>query len=179
MKNIKDFLVEALGENLSPKDFMDIWKGKNPKIDSTSINAAYFASGVMNVHRDKLPTEDEFTNLCEWLIENTSWTREDYNSILIRMMETYLKAFSIKDDDILGIPVHVNNFKGQLGVGAGEILASILFFNMKKIIDTAKFDDYKKANAKLFEPIFSKYKVTWETWPDYSKGWQMLVDHAK
>jgi hypothetical protein len=187
MKSLVERLNEALGD-VTPKQFMDIWKGKNVSIDTDTVNnVAYFSNEMCNVHRSKLPTPEEFTNVCKWIIDNTSWTKKDGEKFLIKIMETYLQTTDIADtaefvkygpNDIKIIKYGrgVNLFKDDLTLN----FAAITFFNkhyFESKSDSKVIDVYKDRITPMFEPAFKKYNVSWDNWPDYSEGFNMLERH--
>ena len=187
MKSLVERLNEALGD-VTPKQFMDIWKGKNAPIDvETMNNAAYFSNELCSVHRSKLPTPEEFTNVCKWIIDNTSWSKEDGERFLIKIMETYLQTTNIDDigEFVDFGPGNVKLIKSVRGVNLFKDdlmlnFAAMLFFNRQYIetkADSTVIDVYKDKSTPMFEPAFKKYNTSWDNWPDYSEGFNMLVKH--
>lgn len=187
MKSLVEKINEALGD-VTPKQFMDIWKGKNVSIDAETMNnAAYFSNELCSVHRSKLPTPEEFTNACEWIIDNTSWSKEDAEKFLTKIMETYLQTNNIeRETEVLKLSdgqfkfiktgKGVNFFDDNLRLMA----ATVLFFNMNyfgTMKESDTLNNFKKIGAQMFEPAFKKFGVFWDNWPDYSEGFNMLVKH--
>lgn len=185
MKSLVEKLNEALGD-VTPKQFMDIWKGKNISIDTETMNnAAYFSNELCNVHRSKLPTPKEFTNVCEWIIDNVSWKKEDVEKFLIKVMETYLQTNDIattkvvvKGDDIIEYKNGINFFKNDLKLTA----ATALFFNIhyeENLKNPDTMNRFKQRCENMFEPAFKKFGVFWDNWPDYSEGFNILLNKFK
>ena len=183
MKSLVEQINEALGD-VTPKQFMDIWKGKNPSIDEETVNnSAYFSNELCNVHRSKLPTTEEFTNVCKWLVNNASWSKKDVETLLIKIMETYLQTTDIMTTaDVVKLgPEDIRFIKHGRGINLFKdnlqlITASALFFNMhyNDPAQTAVMDQCKRVCTNMFEPAFKKYNVSWKTWPDYSEGFDIL-----
>ena len=188
MKSLVEKINEALGD-VTPKQFMDIWKGKNVSIDAETMNnAAYFSNELCSVHRSKLPTPEEFTNVCEWIIDNASWSKEDAEQFLIKIMETYLQTNDIaRETEVLKLSdgqfkfietlKGINLFKNN---NFNLTAASMLFFNMNYTSSSrfaATLNRFKNICAQMFEPAFKKYNVFWDNWPDYSEGFNMLLKH--
>lgn len=186
MKSLLERLNEALGD-VAPKQFVDIWKGKNPSIDEETVNnSAYFSNELCNVHRSKLPTPEEFTNVCNWLVNNTSWVKKDVEALLMKIMETYLQTtdimrtgevvkFSPEDIRFIRYGKGINLFNDNL-----QLMAALaLFFNMhyKGRTKTSVMNQCKRVCANMFEPAFKKYNVSWKTWPDYSEGFDILLNN--
>lgn len=188
MKSLVELLNEALGD-VTPKQFMDIWKGKNVSIDTETMNnVAYFSNELCNVHRSKLPTPEEFTNACKWITDNVSWKKENVEKFLIKVMETYLQTKSIydytetiklKEGDFRFIKTgkSMNFFEDDLRVN----LAALLFFRMHLADTNLKnantLNEAKKVCKDMFEPAFKKFGVFWDNWPDYSEGFNILLKH--
>lgn len=94
MKKLTQFINEALGSIL-PREFMNIWKGQDANIDNDHLeNAAYVFTELMNIHRDKLPTTEEFTNMCRWfadIYKDQPYVTEEYmEELLYRFFDTFV-----------------------------------------------------------------------------------------
>ena len=103
MKKLTEFINEALG-GIAWSEFAKVWKGEQLNIDDDHLkNARYVISELMQVHRDKLPTTEEFTNMCRWFVDTykdqpyvTEEFMEDllYNFFDIFVMHTQKKTFT-------------------------------------------------------------------------------------
>jgi hypothetical protein len=81
MKTLQQLLVEAL-EGLGPKDYKEIWSGKKVTLPRyAQKDFTYLMNEILEVHRDKLPTEDEFKNVCQFIADNFK------NLITIEMLD--------------------------------------------------------------------------------------------
>lgn len=70
MKSLQQLLVEAL-EGLGPKDYKGIWSGKKVTLPADAgKDFTYLMNEILEVHRDKLPTKDEFENVCQFIADN-------------------------------------------------------------------------------------------------------------
>lgn len=191
MKSLVEYINESLGD-VTPKQFMDIWKGKNISIGAETMNnAAYFSNELCNVHRSKLPTPEEFTNVCKWIVNNVSWSKEDAEKFLIKVMETYLQTNDIATTRVVIVPDPgprgnkiieykngINFFKDDLKLTA----ATVLFFNMHykgNLKNSDTMNQFKQMCEMMFEPAFKKFGVFWDNWPDYSEGFNMLMKKFK
>ena len=95
MKRLTEYINEALG-NILPREFAKIWKGQHVNIDDDHLkNAAYVFTELMNVHRDKLPTTEEFTNMCTWFADtykDQPYVTEEYvEELLYRFFDTFVQ----------------------------------------------------------------------------------------
>lgn len=95
MKRLTKYINEALG-NILPREFMKIWKGQDVNIDDDHLkNASYVFTELMNVHRDKLPTTEEFTNMCRWFSDTYNdqpYVTEEYmEELLYRFFDTFVQ----------------------------------------------------------------------------------------
>ena len=89
MKKLTEFINEALG-GIAWSEFAKVWKGEHLDIDEDHLkNATYVFTELMQVHRDKLPTTEEFTNMCRWFVE----TYKDQPYITEEYMEDLLYRF--------------------------------------------------------------------------------------
>lgn len=201
MKELTQYINEALGDTL-PREFMKIWKGDNPTIDPEVLNnVQYFAKEVMNVHKGKLPTEKEFENLCQWIIDNTSFSIKDCGVITDRMVETFIDVYVISDNFFKWDPTTKKDMRqvkawdmreGKLD----EKLILAFFFCMNRFANNDKVfisrEDkdlgipesrytYKDVinNMECFSKAFKKYHLNEKTWPSYEKGIQMLKKHMR
>ena len=182
MKTLQFFINEALGD-VTPKQFMDIWKGKNPKIDDTEHlkNAKYVIHEIMNVHKDKLPTEEEFENLCNWVIDQ-NWNATSIEMMLNKMFETFINLNSINEfglHDLIDSPAFVNASKTKNMRDDFINMAPFAFFYspiFKHKIEN-EWSNSVSAYTVIFQRAFKKYKVSWESWPNYTKGMKMIKDH--
>jgi hypothetical protein len=191
MKELTQYINEALGDTL-PREFMKIWKGDNPTIDPEVLNnVQYFAKEVMNVHKGKLPTEKEFENLCQWIIDNTSFSIEDCGVIMDRMVETFIDVYVISDNFFKWDPTTKKNMRqvkawDMRGDKKDNELILAFFFYMDHFADNDKVfgDDEEQYtyrdlinNMECFSKAFKKYHLNEKTWPSYEKGIQMLKKH--
>ena len=123
-------------------------KGFNIEKKNLSKVALPLAQLLVTAHADKLPTEEEFNNLCDWLV-----------SIGSDQMASYVL-------DILQ-----NVFAEML---EGETKQAI--FVLRRKYDQLKKSGDKNAETKIklfdrkFEPFFQKYGYTGDTLPDWSTG---------
>jgi hypothetical protein len=136
-----------------------------------------------------LPTPEEFTNVCEWIVDNTSWSIEDAEAFLTKVMETYLQTNDIStateviklghgDIRFIKSGSGINFFKDDLRLTA----ATALFFNMHykgSLKNSDTMNTFKRVCKNMFEPAFKKYDVFWDNWPDYSEGFNMLLKKFK
>lgn len=199
MKKLTEVINEALGNTL-PKDFAKIWKGENPVIDSEVINnVPYFAAGVMNVHKGKLPTEKEFENLCQWLIDNTSYSLKECGVIMDRMVETFIDVYEIYDNYFPWDPTTRKNIRKVDAYDIrtrpvdNELILNFFFYmdrfaNNDKVFVSPEDKEFKIPesrytykdlinNMECFSKAFKKYHLNEKTWPSYEKGIQMLKKH--
>lgn len=199
MKGLNQFINEALGDTL-PREFMKIWKGDNPTIDPEVVNnVQYFSKEVMNVHKSKLPTEKEFENLCQWIIDNTSYSLKDCGVIMDRMVETFLDVYAIYDNFFEWDSTFNQNMRKVETYdirtrGLDSRLIVPVFFYMDKFVNNDRVfvipgdeelgvpEDrftYKDLINRMdcFSKAFKKYHVNEKTWPSYEKGVQMLKKH--
>lgn len=188
MKELTQYINEALGDTL-PREFMKIWKGDNPTIDPEVLNnVQYFAKEVMNVHKGKLPTEKEFENLCQWIIDNTSFSIKDCGIIMDRMVETFIDVYVISDNFFKWDPTtkkdmrQVKAWDIRNGKLDNELILAFFFFmdhfanNDKVFGDLEEQYTYRDLinNMECFSKAFKKYHLNEKTWPSYEKGIQML-----
>lgn len=123
-------------------------KGFNIEKKNLSKVALPLAQLLVTAHADKLPSEEEFNNLCDWLV-----------SIGSDQMASYVL-------DILQ-----NVFAEML---EGETKQAI--FVLRRKYDQLKKSGDKNAETKIklfdrkFEPFFQKYGYTGDTLPDWSTG---------
>ena len=123
-------------------------KGFNIEKKNLSKVALPLAQLLVTAHSDKLPTEDEFNNLCDWLVNIGS-----------DQMASYVL-------DILQ-----NVFAEML---EGENKQAI--FVLRRKYDQLKKSGDKNAETKIklfdrtFEPFLQKYGYTNDTLPDWSGG---------
>lgn len=169
MKKLNDYINEAL--NTLPKEFANIWKGKSTNIDIEYMeNPALLAQSIMDVHRRNLPTEEEFINLCEWMIKNID-SDKTASVILDTMYETFGVSYGIKpawDWDLKKVygGVHTSN---------RDDITYTFFFLIYKFIERYKDkDDALNTASESFEKVLKKWNITLEKWPDYSGGIEML-----
>lgn len=95
MRKLTQFINEALGDIL-PREFMKIWKGQHINIDEDHLkNATYVFTELMNAHRDKLPTTEEFTNMCRWFADtykDQPYVTEEYiEELMYRFFDTFVQ----------------------------------------------------------------------------------------
>lgn len=199
MKGLDQYINEALGDTL-PREFMAIWKGQNPTIDPEDINnVAYFAKEVMNAHKGKLPTEKEFENLCQWIIDNTSYSLKDCGVIMDRMVETFIDVHVISDNLFTWDPTTKTNVRRVASWDMrdnklDDQLISNFFFRMDRFANNDKVFISKEDkelglpetrytypdvinNMECFSKAFKKYHLNEKTWPSYENGIQMLKKH--
>ena len=171
MKELTQYINEALGDTL-PREFMKIWKGDNPTIDPEVLNnVQYFAKEVMNVHKGKLPTEKEFENLCQWIIDNTSFSIKDCGIIMDRMVETFIDVYVISDNFFKWDPTtkkdmrQVKAWDIRNGKLDNELILAFFFFmdhfanNDKVFGDLEEQYTYRDLinNMECFSKAFKKY----------------------
>lgn len=94
MKKLTQFINEALG-GILPREFAKVWKGEHINIDDDHLkNASYVFTELMNAHRDKLPTTEEFTNMCRWFADtykDQPYVTEEYvEELLYRFFDTFV-----------------------------------------------------------------------------------------
>lgn len=165
MKNITDFILEAL--NTLPKEFMNIWKGKPANIDPEYFdNISLLSQGVMDVHRRELPTEKEFDNLCNWMIENIK-TEQDAELFLSRMIDIFMDTNKI-----------YQHWMGDYrhGVEQGEPFTFFYYHEIKKRHEKegvkGNIDELPKVKN-----MFKKWNRDGSNWPDYSKSFIKVANH--
>lgn len=167
MKKLNEFINEAL--NNMPKEFLNIWKGKSANIDIEYMeNPALLAQSIMDVHRRNLPTEEEFMNLCEWIIKNVS-SPKVVERILDVMYEVFGVSYGIKQNDVYdwdlkkwfdGHSTDENDFTYKL------------FFLIQLFIKENETHDFL---VKKFKNVLRKWNIGITEWPDYSAGIQLLA----
>ena len=200
MKNISCFIIEKL--NASPYQMMHIWKGKNT--DNLDIqylnNPKNLIHEIINVHRHQLPTEEEFMNLCEWLIANTNFTAVEFEYLIDKMLEVFVpnkyaqQSSQIKSLKIYQTPSQVTkNFIGDLGWHNNKTAYTLLeqgFFIIHKLIkrnndikqkhtsdEDPNHDDYINLMIEFMGETYKKWHKNVDTWPDYSKSLDMVVKY--
>lgn len=89
MKKLTEFINEALG-GIAWSEFAKVWKGEHLDIDEDHLkNATYVFTELMQVHDNKLPTTEEFNNMCRWFVD----TYKDQPYITEEYMEDLLYRF--------------------------------------------------------------------------------------
>ena len=69
MKSLKESINEAL-QGITLTQYKNIWKGNfNVDIDQDHIdNPIYFFTELLMAHKNELPTENEFANVCKFIV---------------------------------------------------------------------------------------------------------------
>ena len=131
----------------------DIWNngGKNFKLAKKDLHlvALPLSQLIVTAHQ-AYPTQEEFENLCEWLVAQKSDQLASY--VLDILMNVYAGVLS--------------NEKARGGI----------FIMAKKIKMLAKTDPMKADLYRAaYKPLTDKWGWSLEDMPDWSKGHQMLV----
>ena len=131
----------------------DIWNngGKNFKLAKKDLHlvALPLSQLIVTAHQ-AYPTQEEFENLCEWLVAQKSDQLASY--VLDILMNVYAGVLS--------------NEKARGGI----------FIMAKKIKMLAKTDPMKvDLYRAAYKPLTDKWGWSLEDMPDWSKGHQMLV----
>lgn len=113
-------------------------KGFNIAKKDLALVALPLAQLICTAHSDSLPTEEEFDNLCTWLI-------------------------SQKNDQLASYVLDV--FKHVFGVGLAEGVHNLMFVLKKLIKKDPKISGRYDASMK---PFYTKWGVDENTMPDYS-----------
>jgi len=129
----------------------DIWKngGKSVKISAKDLMkiALPLAQLIITSHADKLPTSDEFANLCTWIKDQNN---DQLASYILDIFKSTFMA-DVKSVDA----------KDKLFV----------LHDIEKYIKTLdNYEDTKNLYDSIFKPFFDRWGVDWESAPDYSKG---------
>ena len=129
----------------------DIWKngGKSVKISAKDLMkiALPLAQLIITSHADKLPTADEFANLCTWIKDQNN---DQLASYILDIFKSTFMA-DVKSVDA----------KDKLFV----------LHDIEKYIKTLdNYEDTKNLYDSIFKPFFDRWGVDWESAPDYSKG---------
>lgn len=70
MKSLRESLLESM-ERMNSIDYAKVWKGKKINLPNNSgEDFEYIINGILNTHQGKLPTADEFENVCDFVIDN-------------------------------------------------------------------------------------------------------------
>lgn len=134
-----------------------VWKqaGKGFSIDKKNLRqvALPMAQLLITAHVDKLPTEEEFSNLCEWLVSTDSDQMASY---------------------VLDIMKEV--FGGMLPEERRESIFKLRAAYEKLKATPSKDNDVKiKIWARSFESFTSKWGLTLDTVPDWYPGIVKLI----
>lgn len=113
-------------------------KGFNIAKKDLALVALPLAQLICTAHSDSLPTEEEFDNLCTWLI-------------------------SQKNDQLASYVLDI--FKHVFGVGLAEGVHNLMFVLKKLIKKDPKISGRYDASMK---PFYTKWGVDENTMPDYS-----------
>lgn len=166
MKNITDYILEAL--NTLPREFMNVWKGKPANIDPEYFdNIALLSQGIMDVHRRELPTEKEFDNLCNWMIENFK-SKSDAELFMTKMVEIFVNTNTIVFDW----------YNLRFGKHAVTQFEPCFFFLYHEFKESNNKNKDKIDELPAVKYMFSKWNKTPETWPNYSKSFRKLADYV-
>lgn len=140
MKKLTEFINEALG-SIAWSEFAKVWKGGHLNIDEDHLkNATYVFTELMQVHSNKLPTTEEFTNMCRWFVDtykDQPYITEEYMEDLLYVffdtfvMHTQKKTFTKKIERTKYIDVGNDLFKKETSY---EYLT-------KTLRDTTNIDD--------------------------------------
>lgn len=109
---------------------------------------------------NKLPSQKEFESFCQWIC---NMNQAQYFALAIKgFMQTFFKSMYDKNED--------------------EDIISTLFvihqyIDYKKEEQGDKFDLEK--TVKLWNNVFSQWNTTYEKFPDYSSGIQIIQDYAE
>lgn len=70
MKTLREILLESI-EGLGSIDYAKVWKGKKINLPTNlAEDFEYIINGILTAHQGKLPTADEFENVCDFVIDN-------------------------------------------------------------------------------------------------------------
>lgn len=130
----------------------DVWQngGKNFKLNKKSLNKITLplAQLICTAHADKLPSQKEWENMCDWLVDQNSDQLASY------VLNVFGNVF------VANVP---KELVGQFYLAQQRI---------KKFgADNPKLASYKNA----LSPALSKWGIEFEDIPDYSVGIQTLI----
>lgn len=175
MKTLQQLLVEAL-EGLGPKDYKEIWSGKKVALPRyAQKDFTYLMNEILEVHRDKLPTEDEFENVCQFIADNFK------NLITNEMLDEaffnrFIEVFFTKS---LRKKKYVNFLDSEVltTLKGNELTMGNFFFVGKQVIKYAK-EQGKEQRANDFKDrltdMCKENGISFEQLPDYGAGVDIL-----
>lgn len=180
MKNITDYILEAL--NTLPKEFMNIWKGKPANIDPEYFdNISLLSQGIVDVHRKELPTEKEFDNLCNWIIDNfKSKSKSDIELFFTKFIDVFIDTNTIKpnwkwDDTFKGGGYVATQYIHSVDKGEPSFF---FFYHEFKERYKEVYKDRDIEDLPIIKKMFNKWNRNDSNWPDYSKSFQKLSDYV-
>lgn len=190
--DLTDYINEALG-NVIPKDFMDIWRGKNITIDVDHLkNLRYVFTELMQVHRDKLPTEQEFTNMCSWITntyQNFKFPEKLFDELFTRFVDIYWgnKRYKWKEfgtdkwqEEQRGsylVRSEITEFKQVLSDITNEEkekIASIILLGKAMYLKAKAVNKSTSTYTEALRYFLDKWNITIDEMPDYSNGLRIL-----
>lgn len=129
----------------------DVWKngGKNFKMDKKDLNLITLplAQLVCTAHADKLPTEEEFKNLGEWLVAQNSDQLASYT------LDVFKNTFMGCVDEALRDPIFV----------------------IRSIVDSGANKDKVALYRDVTTPFTNAWKIDFENIPNYKTGLSIIA----
>lgn len=146
MKTLKEFLLEST-QVLGSTDYAKIWKGKKINLPANSgENFEYIINGILTAHQGKLPTADEFENVCNFVMDN--FEKLPISEIEDKFLYKFVEFFFPK--------IKMYKFPNP---------HNIVFYGHKFM---KRDNDHKIVYGKLFQEIADAWGLNVKDFPDYS-----------
>ena len=196
MKTLTQILNESL-QGISVRQYKGIWQGNfDVNLDEDHLsNPIYFFTELLYAHKQSLPTTEEFTNVCEFIVSkmknaDKQLLKDHFNLFFRRFIEIYFtdrirggfrNSYNMNLWDISSNDVD-DTRRNQF-----EIYIYAVFFG-RKYIDRAaarsnRANEVDKVVDKEWKNTINelgkKYNLTTENWPDYSIGIGIVRDAIK
>ena len=137
----------------------DVWNngGKNFKISKKDLNLVTLplAQLICSAHADKLPTGDEFANLCNWLVSQksdqlTSYTLDVFKNVFIAP-------------------------SGLMEGTDGKVWDSIFVLAQRfKLLSAPDKKNELALHIRVYDQFLKYWKLTPDSMPDYTTGYKIL-----
>lgn len=156
MKTLKEFLLEASEE--WEYGIIRVWKGKKfPLPEDCEEDFEYIINGLLYAHQGKLPTADEFENVCDFIIDN-------------------FKKLSISELEEKFLNKFVKFFFPKIKMYKFHELYNIVFYGHKFINHD---NEHKAIYGKQFQEIADAWGLDVKDFPDYSDAVEKMSKKLK
>lgn len=192
MKTLTQLLNESL-HGITVRQYKGIWQGNfDVNLDEDHLkNPIYFFTELLYAHKQSLPTTEEFTNVCKFIVAkmknvDKQLFEDHFNLFSKRFIEIYftdlIRGGALNSYRNMNLWDYSSSDASDIDHTQFNVYLRGVFFGrlfLERLSKRPSDADDLHLWKNVINELGKKYKLTTKNWPDYSIGIGIVRDAIK